>query len=42
MKHLFLAAFAVLGLTAAIVPAANAKSTIGGDASATLMQQTGS
>lgn len=42
MKRLFLAAFAALSLTAAIVPAANARSTVAGDASATLMQRTGS
>jgi hypothetical protein len=41
MKNIFLAAVAVLGLTAAIVPAANANSTIAGDAQATRMQQTG-
>jgi hypothetical protein len=41
MKNIFLAAVAVLGLAAAIVPAANAKSTIAGDATATRMQQTG-
>jgi hypothetical protein len=41
MKNIFLAAIAVLSLTAAIVPAANAKSTIAGDAQATRMQQTG-
>ena len=41
MKNLFLAAIAALSLTAAIVPAAQAKSTVPGDASATLSQQTG-
>jgi len=41
MKNLLLAAFAVLSLTAAIVPAANARSTIAGDAQATRLQQTG-
>lgn len=39
MKNLFLAAFAALSLTAAIIPAANANSTIAGDRGATLMQQ---
>lgn len=42
MKTMILAAIAVLSLTAAIVPAANAKSTAAGDAQATRMQQTGS
>jgi hypothetical protein len=41
MKNFILAAFAALSLIAAIVPAANARSTIGGDAQATRMQQTG-
>jgi hypothetical protein len=41
MKNLILAAFAALSLTAAIVPAANARSTIAGDAQATRLQQTG-
>ena len=41
MKNLILAAFAALSLTAAVVPAANAHSTIAGDAQATRMQQTG-
>jgi len=46
MKNLILAAFAILSLTAAIVPAAivpaaNARSTIAGDAQATRLQQTG-
>jgi hypothetical protein len=41
MKNLILAAFAVLSLAAAIAPAANARSTIAGDAAATRMQQTG-
>ncbi len=42
MKNLILAAVAALSLTAAIVPAAYAASTVGGDKAATLMQQTGS
>lgn len=42
MKNVFLAAIAALSLSAAIIPAANADSTIGGDAMATRMQQTGS
>jgi hypothetical protein len=47
MKNLVLAAFAALSLTAAIAPLANAAtyhngSTVGGDAQATRMQQTGS
>ena len=42
MKNVILAAFAALCLTAAIVPAANANSTIAGDAQATRQQQTGS
>jgi hypothetical protein len=41
-KALVLAAVAALSLTAAIVPIANAASTIAGDAAATRMQQTGS
>jgi hypothetical protein len=41
MKNLILAAFAALSLTAAIVPVANARSTIAGDAQATRLQQTG-
>jgi hypothetical protein len=41
-KALVLAAVAVMSLTAAIVPIANAASTISGDAAATRMQQTGS
>jgi hypothetical protein len=41
MKKLTLAAFAALSLTAAIVPAANAASTVAGDAQATRVQQTG-
>jgi hypothetical protein len=41
MKNLILAAFAALSLTAAVVPVANAHSTIAGDAQATQMQQTG-
>jgi hypothetical protein len=42
MKNLILAAVAALSLTAAMVPVANAASTVGGDKAATLMQQTGS
>jgi hypothetical protein len=42
MKNLMLAALAVLSLSAAIVPAANAASTVAGDSKATRMQQTGS
>lgn len=42
MKNLILAALAVLSLSAAIVPVANATSTIAGDAKATRLQQTGS
>jgi hypothetical protein len=41
-KVLVLAAVAVMSLTAAIVPIANAASTIAGDAKATRMQQSGS
>ncbi len=41
MKNLFLAAVAALSLSAAIVPAANAKSTVAGDTNSTLFQQTG-
>jgi hypothetical protein len=41
MKNLMLAALAALSLTAVIVPAANARSTVGGDTQATRMQQTG-
>jgi len=40
-KALVLAAVAVMSLTAAIIPIANAASTIAGDAKATRMQQTG-
>lgn len=40
MKNLFLAAFAALGLPAAVAPAANAGSTVAGERGATLMQQT--
>jgi hypothetical protein len=40
MKNLILAAFAALSLTAAVVPVANAASTVAGDAQATRMQQT--
>jgi hypothetical protein len=42
MKNMILAAIAALSLTAAIVPAASANSTIAGDAQATRQQQTGS
>lgn len=42
MKNLTLAALAALSLSAAVVPAANAASTVAGDAQATRMQQTGS
>jgi hypothetical protein len=47
MKNLILAAIACLSLAAAVAPAANAAvlhngSTVGGDAAATRMQQTGS
>ena len=41
MKNIILVAVGVLSLTAAIIPAANAHSTIAGDAQATRMQQTG-
>jgi hypothetical protein len=41
MKNLLLAAFAALSLATAIVPVANARSTIAGDAQATRLQQTG-
>src|SRR5690349_9881662 len=41
MKNFILAAFAALGLSAAVVPAANAASTVASDAQATRMQQTG-
>jgi hypothetical protein len=40
MKNLLLAAIAALSLSAAVVPAF-AASTVGGDAAATRMQQTG-
>jgi hypothetical protein len=45
MKHFFLASFAALALTAAVVPAAQAHdfhngSTVAGDSAGTLMQQT--
>jgi hypothetical protein len=40
MKHLILAAFAALSLSAAVVPAF-AASTVAGDAAATRLQQTG-
>jgi hypothetical protein len=42
MKNMILAALAALSLTAAIVTAANANSTIAGNAQATREQQTGS
>jgi hypothetical protein len=43
MQNLILAAIAALGLATAVVPvAANANSTIAGDAQATRQQQTGS
>jgi hypothetical protein len=43
MKNMILAAIAALGLATAVVPdAANAASTVAGDAQATRMQQTGS
>jgi hypothetical protein len=42
MRNMILAAIAALSLTAAIVPAANANSTIAGNAQATRQQQTGS
>jgi hypothetical protein len=42
MKNFILATFAALSLTAAVVPVANAHSTVAGDAQATRMQQTGS
>ena len=41
MKNLILAAFAVISLSAAVIPA-YATSTIADDAQATRMQQTGS
>src|SRR4051795_12277579 len=41
MKNLLLAAFAALSLATAIVPVANARSSIAGDAQATRLQQTG-
>jgi hypothetical protein len=46
MKHLILAAFAALSLTAAVAPVANAAvfhngSTVATDSAATRMQQTG-
>ena len=39
MKNLFLAAVAALSLSAAIVPAANAKSTVAGDTNSTLTHE---
>jgi hypothetical protein len=42
MKNLILAAVAALGLATTVVSAANASSTVAGDAQATRMQQTGS
>jgi hypothetical protein len=41
MKNLLLAAVAAFSLTAAILPAANAASSVAGGAQATRMQQTG-
>jgi hypothetical protein len=41
MRNLILAAFTALSLTAAIAPAANAYSTVAGDAQATRLQQSG-
>ncbi len=41
MKNLILAAFAALALSAALVPAAFAYSTVAGDRAATVMQQQG-
>ncbi len=41
MKKIFFAAIAVLGLSAVVVPVANASSTIFGDQAATRAQQTG-
>jgi hypothetical protein len=41
MKNMFLAAIAALSLAAAVAPAANAASSVSGDAQATRMQQTG-
>lgn len=40
MKNFVLAAFAALSLTAAIVPAANAASSVSNNPAATSMQQT--
>jgi hypothetical protein len=42
MKNLILAAFAALSLSAAIVPVANAASSVAGGSLATRTQQTGS
>jgi hypothetical protein len=42
MKNLILAAVAALGVAVAVAPAANAASTVAGDAKGTRMQQTGS
>jgi hypothetical protein len=42
MRNMILVAIAALSLSAAIVPAANANSTVAGDAQATRQQQTGS
>jgi len=41
MKNLMLAALAALSLSAVVVPAANAASTVASDTRATQMQQTG-
>jgi hypothetical protein len=41
MKNLILAAFAALSLSAGVVPAAFAHSTVAGDAQATQMQRYG-
>jgi hypothetical protein len=41
MKNFVLAAFAALSLTAAIVPVANAASSVSNNPAATSMQQTG-
>jgi len=41
MKNLMFAALAALSLSAAVVPAANAASTVANDAQATQLQQTG-
>ncbi len=41
MKSMILALVAVLGLSAAVIPAADARSSISGDSKATQMQRTG-